>query len=67
MSESWSVDEQKEICERIGYNVDDWNPEDSNQSRKLRVTVLNAITSGVDKNKKPISYDDYRFLFKIIA
>lgn len=61
----WTPEQQKEICERIGYDFSEWDSEDPTQSRKLANVAISAMLNGVDKDGNPISKDDYNFLSTI--
>jgi hypothetical protein len=55
---TFSVEHQKKLAERIGYDYSKWNPDDPVQCNLLYYRAIVAQISGEDTHGNPLSEND---------
>ena len=58
MDEGWSIEAQVDLFTRLGYEISNWNPDNSVEVNKLATIALNALLTGKDASGNPLSEND---------
>ena len=62
MKLEWSINEQKDLLTRLGYDVSKWDPENQEEVAELANLATNAILSGRDAHGERLSHEDLDLL-----
>lgn len=63
--EKGSVEHQKDLFTRLGYDISNWNPEDDHEVRKFFNIALNGQLRGIDVHGNGLSDGDFELLSAI--
>lgn len=58
----FSVEDQKEISKRIGYNPKKWEKDNPEEEKKLLKAAMNALLKNTDINGKVLTIKEREFL-----
>lgn len=59
---TWTVEEQIDLFQRLGYDLSRWDPDNPEEVSYLACLAINALLDGVDKDGAPLSPDDRQLL-----